>query len=215
MKKPYTLLLIVFVLLLSACGPSPEQQAAMTATAMTATAAAWTATPSPTPTLTPTPTVTPTPTLTPTPTPDPSRYYAPDNSFSFVALDGWNPMEAGLKYPALIGPTVNEFALNLVFVTEESGFDAFIYAATVQDQAAAYFPDLVSISEDYLTTVDGEDYFRWEATNTQQGAKFTQIFYFFGLDDWNLTVTYTRPADQGMEYDALVDEAMSTMQYRP
>jgi maltose-binding protein MalE len=31
----------IILLVLSACGPSPEQQAALTATAQTATAAAW------------------------------------------------------------------------------------------------------------------------------------------------------------------------------
>jgi hypothetical protein len=218
--KPRILLLVFLALLLSACGPSPEQQATMTATALTATAAAWTATPSPTPTLTSTPTLTPTPTITPTrtptatPTPDPNRYYAPDNTFSFVMLDGWQPMEVGLKYPALAGPSVGGFSINLVFVEDESGFDPFMYSAIVQDQAAADYPDLQTISEDFLATVDNVDYFRWEATNIQQGSKFTQIFYFFGSGNWNLTVTFTRPYNQGMEYDEIVDDAMSTMRFK-
>jgi hypothetical protein len=55
-----------FLILLVACGPSPEQRATQTAIAATATAAAWTPTPSLTPTRTPTPT--PEPTSTPTPT---------------------------------------------------------------------------------------------------------------------------------------------------
>jgi len=218
--KKNLFLLVVFALLLSACGPSPEQQATMTATAMTATAAAWTPTPSPTPTPTATPTVTPTPTNTPTrtpipsPTPDPNRYYAPDNTFSFVTLDGWKTKDIGLKYPVLFGPAIGNFAQNLVFVEEEGMVDVFFYAAQVQDQALSAFPGLKSISEDYLTTTDGVDFFRWETTNVQQGKMLTQIFYFFGSDTWNLVVTFTRPSNQGQEYDALVDEAMSTMRYK-
>ncbi len=76
--KHITSIILLAVLFLSACGPSPEAQVTMTATAKTATAAAWTETPTPTatftstftltPTLTPTPTETFTPTITPTPT---------------------------------------------------------------------------------------------------------------------------------------------------
>jgi hypothetical protein len=58
------LALMLFCILLSACGPSPEEQAA---TAAVLTAAAATNTPSPT--STPAPTFTPTPTPTPTPVP--------------------------------------------------------------------------------------------------------------------------------------------------
>lgn len=218
--KKFLFVLVVFALLLSACGPSPEQQATMTATALTATAAAWTPTPSPTPTQTATPTATPTPTTTPTrtptpsPTPDPNRYYAPDNTFSFVALDGWQTEDVGLKYPVHYGPAIGNFAPNLVLVEEEGMVNVFFYAALVQDQAATAFPDLKTISEDYPVTKDGVDYFRWETTNIQQGKTLTQIFYFFGSDTWNLVVTFTRPSNQGQEYDALVDEAMSTMRYK-
>ncbi|MBT3336384.1 MAG: hypothetical protein HN855_12640 [Anaerolineae bacterium] len=75
MKK--LLVLISLVLLISACGPSPEEQATMTAASWTATStstltptstATFTLTPSLTPTLTYTPTMTFTPSLTPTPT---------------------------------------------------------------------------------------------------------------------------------------------------
>jgi sarcosine oxidase delta subunit len=78
-------LLLLTLLLLAACTPSPEQQAANTDTAQTATAAAWTSTPSPSstpiptltftplPTFTPTDTFTPTPSLTPSATPTPTR----------------------------------------------------------------------------------------------------------------------------------------------
>ena len=67
---------ILFIIFLSACGPSLEEQATRTATAQTATAASWTRTftPSRTPTLTYTPTFTSTftPTFTPTDTPTPT-----------------------------------------------------------------------------------------------------------------------------------------------
>lgn len=79
MKKSF--LLLSMVLLLTACGPSPEEQATMTTAAWTATpaftftptnTATFTITPTFTQTLTPTPTFTPTDTLTPTITATPT-----------------------------------------------------------------------------------------------------------------------------------------------
>lgn len=216
-KIPF--LLIILALLISGCGPSPEQQATMTATAMTATASAWTPTPSPTPTKTATPTSTPTSTpsptktVTPTKTPDPNRYYAPDNTFSFIAPENWLPKEMGLKFPIIVGPIVGNFAMNLVFVEEEGMVNVFFFAAQVQDQSTLMNPNLETVSEEFLVTNDGEDYFRWETTNVHEGTTYTQIFYFFGSDTWNLVATFTRPKNQGQQYDVIVDEAMRTMRY--
>jgi hypothetical protein len=82
---------LVFLIVLTACGPSPEAIASMTATAATATAASWTLTPTPslTPTETPTPTLTftPTQTLTPTITPTPSITPVPTYDFPDVTVN--------------------------------------------------------------------------------------------------------------------------------
>jgi hypothetical protein len=75
--------LVGLLLLLTACGPSPEEQAAMTATSYTATAAAWTDTP----TLTPSMTFTPTTTLTPTITPSPTITLTPIFAFPTVTVN--------------------------------------------------------------------------------------------------------------------------------
>jgi len=79
---------VIFLLLLSACAPSPERQTAMTATALTATAAAWTDTPPPTATFTPTETttITPTSTLTLTPSITPSPTITPTPTFAFPSV---------------------------------------------------------------------------------------------------------------------------------
>jgi hypothetical protein len=227
--KFHPILLVIPFFFLAACGPSPEQQATMTATAMTATAAAWTPTPSntpsptptdtstptetPTPTNTSTPTQTPTKTATPTQTLDPNYYYAPDLTYSFIAPEDWQPQDVGLKYPALFGPTVGDFNLNLVIAQEETGFPMAFYSATIQDSFIKLFPDIVQISEEFLTTNAGKDYFRWEITYTQNSVKVHQVLYFFESGDWTLMIAYTRPADQGSEYDAVVEESMKTVRY--
>jgi hypothetical protein len=223
----------IVVVLLAACGPSAEQQATMVATALTATAAAWTLTPTatatatitPTPTLTPTPTETSTPTLTPTSTntatktptatqtPDPNRYYAPDKSYSLIPPEGWQPVDAGLEYPALVGPEVGNYSPNLVFNQERYSFPMAFYSAVVQDSLAESLQNLTTIGEEFLTTDQGKEYFRWEVTDTRQGVTYHQVFYFFESGDWKLVITYSRLNSQGSENDALVDEAMKTVIY--
>jgi hypothetical protein len=78
-------ILILTVLILTACGPSPEEQAASTAAAATGTAAAWTDTP--TETFTPTPSRTATATFTPTITPTPTITATPTYSFPAATVN--------------------------------------------------------------------------------------------------------------------------------
>lgn len=231
--KPNRLLLILPLIFLAACGPSAEEQAAMTAMAMTATAAAWTPTPTitPSPTLTPTETPTPTdtatqtltytPTDTPTKTPVPTKtqgpnyYYAPDLSYAFILPEGWEEREIGLKYPALFGPTIGGFNTNLVVVQEEVSFPLGFYTAMIQDTFASTYTGLSQVSEDFLTTNEGLDYFRWEYTFSQNGVGVRQILFFYESGDWKLMIAFTRPANQGAELDPLIDEAMMTVRYTP
>lgn len=229
--KNQIVFLTLLLLLVTACGPSAEELAAMTATAKTATAAAWTKmptitftptftstiTPTPTETFTPTPsetpTQTPTKTSTPTNTPDPNRYYAPDGTYSFAALEGWEEVNAGLAYPALMGPTVDGFNLNLVFMQEESTYPLAFYTALVQGSVEDIYPDLSQIGEEFLLTDEGKEYFRWEISYIQFGVKVHQVFYFFESGDWKLGITYSRLNNAGKEYDALIDAAMQTVEF--
>jgi len=193
--------------MLTACGPSAEQQATMTATALTATAAAWTSTP------TATSTRTPTKTSIPTQTSDPDYYYAPDHSYSLIPPRGWQPQDTDTDYPALIGPNTGSYIPHLLFFQEESAFDVFFYAALVQDATAENVQNLTQISEEYPTTNEGKDYFRWEITCTEQGETYRQIYFFFESGDWKLTIVFTRMNGQGSEYDALIDDAMNTVRF--
>jgi len=229
--KKHTLFLTVLMLLVTACAPSAEELAAMTATAKTATAASWTKTPTvtytptststqtptPTETFTPTPsetpTQTPTKTSTPTNTPNPNRYYSSDGTFSFAALEGWEELNAGLAYPALIGPTVDGFSVNLVFVQEESTYPLAFYTALLQGTFEEIYPDVTQISEDFLLTDEGEEYFRWEISYIQLGIKVRQVLYIFESGDWKLAITYSRRYDSGKEYDELIDATMQTVEF--
>jgi len=230
-RQDYFLIVgIVFLLVgLAACGPSVEEVALMTETAKTSTAASWTSTPTHTPTATSTQTptttptstatstststATPTVTLTPTATPDPRLYYSPDGTYSFQSLDGWEEMDIGLAFPVLAGPSSGGFTPNLSFVQEESIFPVEFYAAMVQDSIDEAMGGVTQISEDYLTTEDGENYFRWVIDNVQQNQNIRQVFYFYESGDWKLVIIFTRLRSSGEEYDEVVDQAMRTVRF--
>ncbi len=222
---------LCMILLLAACGPSAEEKAMMTATAMTATAASWTRTPTPTstPTLTPTPTPTetPTPTLTPTPTRtatptasstptrDPNRYYASDDSFSLMIPEGWETQDTGLGLSALVGSVAGDFNPSMIFYTETSELPLAMYADLFQNTIKALNLNLTTISEDFLTTTSGLEYFRWEFEEDFLGMLNHNILYFFESGDMKLVVSYFRSNEAGAENDALVEEAINTLRFGP
>ena len=222
---------VCLLFILTACGPSPEQQAAMTATAMTATAAAWTptptatntptSTPTPTATETPTPTLTPTPTDTPTVTPsptathDPDRYYASDSSFSLVMPEGWEAQDAGMESDVLIGMSSGNYTPNIIFYTDTSEFPVAFLSAGVQDSLAEQLENLTTVSEDFLFTSSGIDYFRWEFNFSQSGIYIHSVAYFMEKGSWKLMITYSRLLNQDAKNDALVENAIDTIQFGP
>jgi hypothetical protein len=212
--KKMMLVLVCLMYFVTACGVSPEEQSTMTATALTATAASWTKTPTATLTSTATSTLIPTKTTTPTKTPDPGRYYSRDKTFSFVALEGWDEVDVGYDYPNLLGPQAGGFRINMIFVQERSNFPAAFYSAIVQDSITENNQSVKQISEDFLTTKEGKDYFRWEITFVYDGNTYRQMYYFYDSDPWVLVIKYTRLDSAGAEYDALVDASMETVQFK-
>jgi len=223
--------ILCLIFLLSACGPSPEQRATMTSTAQTATAAAWTPTPTatstpthtpsstptttPTPTLTPTATASPTSTSSPTPTQDPNRYYPPDNSFSILIPEGWQTVDLGIEYPALLGPQVAGISQNMVFVSETYDFPLAFYTALLQDKIITNLESLTSISEDFLATSSGIDYFHWVTERTEQSTRLRQIYYIFENGDFKLTIIFTRQSGEAAEQDAIIDGIIDTISFEP
>jgi hypothetical protein len=224
--------LFVCIIILAACGPSPEQKAAMTSTALTATAAAWTptytstitasttpsytATLSPTPSLTPRPSKTPTPTPSNTPTRDPERFYAPDDRFSLLLPEGWRlPVQGPDSSLVLFHQDSIDNLPNIFIYQTESPFPVAFFSATVQDSLAERLDSVTTLSEDFLVTPGGWEYFRWEFEASEAGMTTHSIMYLYEVEDWKLIVTYTRMVDEGEENDALVEAAFSTIDFSP
>lgn len=163
MKNGISILLVLLVL--SACGLSPEMQASMTTTAITATAAAWTRTPTLTatftPTKTPTITTTPTYTLTASITPSPTITSTPTFAFPSVIVNKqahcrYGPSVAYLHaadlYPGDPGTVRGRFEYSswLYIKFEKLNYFCWVAPSVVDvtgDVSTIYFttPDLQSI----------------------------------------------------------------------
>ncbi|RPI31498.1 MAG: hypothetical protein EHM70_11405 [Chloroflexota bacterium] len=220
MKAYWILLSACLVLMLSACGSRPDQIAGQAAEARTAPAVL--STPTPAVTNTPTPEPSQTPTLAPSPTAterrlpkaptnDSDRYYAPDGSFSFLALDGWEPQESPMEYPDLIGPEVAGYPLSLIFIVDYTEMWNAGYTAQVQDMVLASDPEVETVSEGFLVTDGGQDYFRWEYTSVYEGRRYHYVSYIIEGDMRILHIIYTRLDEAGEEYDQLVDASLQSM----
>ena len=144
-------------------------------------------------------------------------------TFSFVTPQGW---VKGNDYRAvtLTGPTAASIQLYLAFDVNE--FDFFgkpmqaddtgipLYSAILQDDIKGIVTkDLVQVSEDFLFTTGGKTYFRWIIEHNANGIELHQNVYIFGSGTSFLSVVYSRPKSAGAENDALVDEAMKTLEF--
>lgn len=230
MKKPILfdfLMIMLATVILSACQTEPPLPTATSTSDPTsiATLIPTTISPTMTPrityraTPTPGPTYTKRPTRTPTitDTPDPNRYNSPNLDYSLVAPAGWRQGDLDLDDPALIGPKIGDYEINLIFYQEKAVMGSGFYSAVLQDDLERNLTGFVSLSEDYLSTLEGQDYFRWEMTHTLKGVKMRRVFYFFDSSsssgEWVLVITYTRPSSAGSEYDQEVEKAISTVRY--
>lgn len=199
-------------------GAASEPTAPSTATvrARPTNPATWTPTPSsttPTPTSTNTPDSTSTPTPqsadAPTPVPD-GRHVESEGGFSYVPPSGWQVVEwPGLEYQIAIGAPIEDFAPNLNFVDEafSGSLDDYV-VATIEILKEVLQARIIS-QEDFFTD-EGERGVKVVTENTQHDAEFYQVFYIFDAGEKKIVATYTRPADQGQENDALVDQSMKT-----
>jgi hypothetical protein len=138
-------------------------------------------------------------------------FKAPDYTFTLTTPRGWLLKDIGLVYPALIGPQLENYNLNLVFFEEQSKFPLAAYASSIQDNLINADQNMHKVSDNALETDEGKSFFRWETETVRDGKSYHLIVYFFESGDWKLSTTYTRPAADGVQYDAEVDAAMKSL----
>ncbi|NJD60734.1 MAG: DUF1795 domain-containing protein, partial [Anaerolineae bacterium] len=102
---------------------------------------------------------------------------------------------------------------NLIFVGETNHLSAIEYASALLEVLKRTDPNLTLISNESMTTLDGEEYIRMAVVYAVGNSEVQQILYIFQQEDTKYTIIYTRPNEVGVEYDAIVDEAVNTFQF--
>jgi hypothetical protein len=118
-----------------------------------------------------------------------------------------------LKYLGLIGPEAGDGNINLIFAGETNNLSAIEYASALLEVLKTTDPNLTLISNEIMTTPDGLEYIRMAVVYAVGKSEVQQILYIFQQGDTKYTIIYTRPNDVGVEYDAIIDEAVNSFQF--
>jgi hypothetical protein len=192
--------LALLALLLGACGSRPEQLE-------TAGAAATADVPPPS-----------TPTRAPSTSLDSNRYYPSNRRFSFVntGLDDLKEKDTGLEYRSLVSTDPNKLMFFYVHKAFEK-IDLESYVPYHKDDVEKRNQNPKTIQENFLTTEEGQAYYRWEYSVSINGQAAHVVDYLFIFEDSSLLITSLRAdnIDDAAKYDSLVDTAMNTVLFNP
>jgi hypothetical protein len=129
-----------------------------------------------------------------------------------VLPERWTPEQTGIdRFEVITGPSVAGNPLNVYFYIEENDILFEMYAAYAQDLFRENLENDIQLSEAFLKTDLGEDYFRWTFTGRINGITVYNIGYVFDFDGMKVLALYTRPYSQGQSFDQVIDTAMRTM----
>lgn len=200
MKRGFLLLaLSLCVVVATSCGPSPDATSTQTPTVVTATPV-----PSPQPSDTPSPTA--------TDSERPERHYEPSGGFSYIPPAGWQLVEAsGVEYKAALGPVKDDFAPNIIVVSERFSGSLEEYVSSSLDNMSQFFEGFQVISQDDFEPEEGPTGVRIVVENVQGGRAMHQVFHIFDVGATKLVVTCTRLAGPAQELDAMCEGSVKTL----
>ena len=135
--------------------------------------------------------------------------------FTYQKPDGWEYKSfPGLKYEVSIGKPLKNFAPNIVVVDE-------VFSGTLEEyfkQNLAQIEKLINgakiISQNKISTSDGDTGFKLAFTSEQNGRKLKQIQYFFGKDNRKYVLTCSILVESGDEFDNVFEKSAMTFKIR-
>ena len=194
MKHNACALILAFcVIMIAACGPSPEAIATQT------------------------PTAAPQPTDTPVPaTSSPERHYEPSGGFSYIPPAGWElATSSGIAYKTVLGPQQDDFTANITIVDEPFSGSLEEYVSSSLENMKAFFPGFRLVGQEEFQPEEGPAGVQMVTENVQSGRALRQTFYIFDAGAKKLVVTCTRLAETGEELDAMCAESVKTLRIEP
>jgi len=138
-----------------------------------------------------------------------------DEEFSYCPPLNWTVTEfPGLKYKVVIGPTIEDFAMNIVFVDEEYNGNLSNYVSENLYQLYSFFPEYQLLDRSGFRTYSGITGERVIINNRQLGYFLRQIFYFLPLkNNKYVVITCTVVDSIAAEYLSIFEESIKNWDY--
>ncbi|HYV36154.1 MAG TPA: hypothetical protein VE988_10650 [Gemmataceae bacterium] len=143
----------------------------------------------------------------------PARHVEKDGGFSIELPPNWTAQEfGGLKFKILVGPVVNGFGSNMVFMDESSTSNLKDYVAASKKALQAVIKDIKEISETEMQTAEGAACVRLVFEAEHQGIRLRQTVYCLDLAPGKkLAITCSTLADGGDKLDAVFEASAKSL----
>lgn len=132
--------------------------------------------------------------------------------FSYAAPLGWKVGHLPqARYTVAYGKPSGAFAPNIVVVDEQARMSLAEYARANLTQMQQRYPGFHSLGQSAFVTGRGLHGLKLVSVAAPIGRKIRQVFYLFSAKgDRKIVVTVSTPAEQGSQYDGVVNAAMKT-----
>lgn len=132
--------------------------------------------------------------------------------FTFDPPSGWEKKDVGLKHPAFMGPTQNNFRANINVVQEEFSGSLDNYIDHSLKNLRKIFSGFRQLTMEPFTTTSGVEGFRIASESKIGNISVRQIFYVFGKGNNKYVVTCSQAP--GGDNDDLFDKTLKTWRFK-
>ena len=141
------------------------------------------------------------------------RYTAPDNTFSIVPPDGWEPRDMpGMKYKVFITQPAEKFAPNITFVDEASNLSLKDYVAENQKVLARLTTNYKELSLAPFATDGNLQGYRLSFKNRHADKDLIQTQYYFSTPEKKFVVTCSMAESDKRPISSQCDSSLKTFQ---
>jgi len=138
-----------------------------------------------------------------------------NGGFSMSMPRGWQPMDVGLKYSAIIGNTENGFTPNFTFVDDIFAGSISEYIDATLSALGLFYSDLIIINRGNFSTGSGlqGEYVLIQGRLGEISVRQKAYVFPNVKGDGNITITSSAPSINGERFDAIFDECVKTFRW--
>jgi hypothetical protein len=134
--------------------------------------------------------------------------------FEIYGPKTWEITDVGLKYKVLMGPTENQFTLNINFSDEAYNGPIADYIDATIDLLPQFFSNFTVVERDDFTTNDGLTGVKMVTqANLNQIAVRQRMYFFLNGKDKIMIITASSSQINGENYDDIFDKSVKTFKW--